>query len=78
MSERFSRRGFLKGAAVTAIPLGAMGKATVQASRSNALANPDGHRVLDIHVHLNEKDPNFIHDLVTLADRESHSMSQEE
>ena len=73
MSERISRRGFLKGAgaAATAIPLGAIGKAAIEEAdaEKERSATSDNNRIVDIHIHFDEKNPNFIRDLVTLADR---------
>ena len=73
MSERISRRGFLKGAgaAATAIPLGAIGKAaSEEADAGNERStSADNNRIVDIHIHFDEKNPNFIRDLVTLAQR---------
>ncbi len=72
MSERISRRGFLKGAgaAATAIPLGPMGKPAAEALRSDERsATPANSRIVDIHVHFDEKNPNFIRDLITVAGR---------
>lgn len=73
MSERISRRGFLKGAgaAATAIPLGAIGKAASEEAdaEKERSATADNNRIVDIHIHFDEKNPNFIRDLVTLADR---------
>jgi hypothetical protein len=72
MAERISRRGFLKGAgaAASAIPLGAIGKATAEAYRSNErYATAGNNRIVDIHIHFDEDDPNFFRDLVTLTER---------
>jgi len=70
MSERISRREFLKGAgaAATAIPLS--GKTAAEAHRSHEFSqSSDNNRIVDIHVHFDEKNPNFIRDLIIVADR---------
>jgi len=70
MSERISRREFLKGAgaAATAIPLS--GKPAADAHRSDEFSQTlDNNRIVDIHVHFDEKNPNFIRDLIIVADR---------
>src|SRR5262249_52332123 len=72
MSARMSRRSFLKGAgaAATAIPLVAMGKPAAEALRSGErFETSANNRIVDIHVHFDEKNPNFIRDLVTVAGR---------
>lgn len=73
MKNLFSRRSLLKaaGAAATAIPLNAIGGPATgalldQDSRTSASAND---RIVDMHVHFDEKNPNFIRDLVALAER---------
>jgi predicted TIM-barrel fold metal-dependent hydrolase len=71
MSERISRRCFLKGAgaAATAIPLRTIGKPT-EVHRSDELSEASSSdRIVDIHIHFDEKNPNFIRDLTTLAGR---------
>ena len=70
MFERISRREFLKGAgaAATAIPLS--GKPAAEARRSDEFSQTsDNNRIVDIHVHFDEKNPNFIRDLIIVADR---------
>ena len=71
MSERISRRGFLKGAgaAATAIPLGVVGRDKAEAHHLDEPSKPDSRRIVDIHVHFDAEDPNFFHDLITVADR---------
>jgi len=72
MSDRISRRGFLKGAgaAATAIPLATMGTPAAEALRSNQRSDSSTNlRIVDIHIHFDEKNPDFIRDLVTLAER---------
>src|SRR5438309_2090377 len=71
MGARISRRGFLRGAA-TAIPLvavveAATGRLSLDKLSPNAVTPSD--RIVDIHVHFDENNPNFIRDLVTLAER---------
>ena len=71
MGARISRRGFLKGAA-TAIPLGAIGNPAPEVSwldEHSVAAAPAGDRIVDIHIHFDESNPNFIRDLVSLAER---------
>ncbi len=71
MGARISRRGFLRGAA-TAIPLVAVvepatGRLSLDKLSPNAVTPSD--RIVDIHLHFDENNPNFIRDLVTLAER---------
>jgi predicted TIM-barrel fold metal-dependent hydrolase len=72
MKTRISRRSLLKaaGAAATAIPLSGLHASTAAQSgveeRSIAPANV---RIVDMHVHFDESNPNFILDLVGLAER---------
>ena len=71
MGARISRRGFLKGAA-TAIPLGAIGNPAPEVSwldKHSVAAAPASDRIVDIHIHFDESNPNFIRDLVSLAER---------
>lgn len=74
MGSRISRRGFLRaaGGAATIMHLRSVGEPADEEFRfdenSTTLAN-DGDRIVDIHVHFEENNPNFIHDLVTLAER---------
>ena len=71
MGMRISRRHLLKAAA-TAIPLGAAVKPEAGALSLNELSsNPDNpvERIVDIHLHFDENNPNFVRDLVTLAER---------
>jgi predicted TIM-barrel fold metal-dependent hydrolase len=71
MGVRISRRRFLR-AATTAIPLGAVVEPATGALSLNKLsskpASPVEH-IVDIHLHFDENNPNFIRDLVTLAER---------
>lgn len=73
MGSRISRRGFLRTAAgaATVIPLGSIGAPASEARTRNQSASSAGapDRIVDIHIHFDEKDPNFIRDLVTLAQR---------
>lgn len=72
MSSRMSRRGFLRAAsgAATAIPLSSIGKLPAENfpwEEHSATQGTGGDRIVDIHVHFDEKNPSFIRDLVALA-----------
>ena len=74
MGSRISRRRFLTvaGGVATAIPLGSVGDATgEQLGSQEHAATPSNHpdRIVDMHIHFDEKNSNFISDLVTLAQR---------
>ena len=74
MGSLISRRGFLRaaGGAATAIPLRSIGDATTEEFRldeHSPAAATANDRIVDIHVHFDENNPNFIRDLVTLAER---------
>jgi predicted TIM-barrel fold metal-dependent hydrolase len=74
MSSRISRRGFLRtlSAAAATIPLATTGKSAERTLPFNELpASPPnpGERIVDMHVHFDENNPNYIRDLVTLAGR---------
>ena len=73
MGARISRRGFLRAAsgAATAIPLRAAGNLATEASRFDERETPAtvSDRIVDVHVHFDENNPNFVQDLVTLAER---------
>src|SRR5580765_6725176 len=74
MGSRISRRRFLRTAAgvATAMQLRSIGEPPSEGFRrdehSTTLAN-DSDRIVDMHVHFDEKNPNFIHDLIALAER---------
>jgi predicted TIM-barrel fold metal-dependent hydrolase len=72
MGSRMSRRGFLRaaGGAATAIPLGSIAESASEEFplHEHSAANASD-RVVDIHVHFDEKNPNFIRELVALAER---------
>jgi predicted TIM-barrel fold metal-dependent hydrolase len=73
MDDTLSRRRFLgvAGAAALSAPLG-LGNSPAAPSRTEqATATETGptDRIVDIHVHFDEKDPNFIADLVKVSDR---------
>ena len=74
MSSRISRRRFLTaaGGAATAMHLRSIGEPPSEEFRFDeqptTRAN-DSNRIVDMHVHFDEDDPNFIHDLVALAER---------
>ena len=74
MGAQISRRDFLMAArgAATAIPLGAIGNQAPELSRLDELSivvGPTSDRIVDIHIHFDESNPNFIRDLVSLAER---------
>ncbi len=74
MGSRISRRRFLRaaGGAATAMHLRCIGERTSdECLLDEQAATPvnDSDRIVDIHVHFEENNPNFIHDLVTLAER---------
>ena len=74
MGARISRRRFLQAAsgAASAIPLKAMGKPVSETIRLNerlATSATESDRIVDIHVHFDENNPNFVKDLVTLGER---------
>lgn len=74
MGSRISRRGFLRaaGGAATVIPLGSIHDPTregVQLQENPATAGGAPDRIVDMHIHFDESNPNFIRDLVTLAQR---------
>src|SRR5437588_6215187 len=74
MGSRISRRRFLTvaGGVATAIPLGSVGDATgEQLGSQEHAATTSNHpdRIVDMHIHFDEKNSNFISDLVTLAQR---------
>ena len=74
MGSRISRRRFLRaaGGAATAMHLRSIGEPASEQYRfdelSKTLAN-GSDRIVDMHVHFEENNPNFLHDLVTLAER---------
>jgi uncharacterized protein len=71
MSSRMSRRGFLRaaGGAATVVPLSSFGTLPDEEFRlhEQSARSGSGDRIVDIHVHFDEKNPNFVRDLVTLA-----------
>lgn len=74
MGSRISRRRFLRaaGGAATAMHLRSIGEPEseeVLLDEQSAAPVNDSDRIVDIHVHFEENNPNFIHDLVTLAER---------
>ena len=72
MSSRMSRRGFLRaaGGAATAIPLGSIAESASEEFRLDKQAAASASdRIVDIHVHFDEKNPNFIRDFVAVAER---------
>ena len=71
MGGRISRRGFLRGAA-SAIPLGAVVEPATERLLLDKLSSnvvTPSDRIVDIHLHFDENNPNFIRDLVTVAGR---------
>ena len=74
MGSQISRRGFLgavTGAATTVPLLSLSGTATEKSGLDEASQTPAavGDRIVDIHVHFDEKDPNFFRDLMNVAQR---------
>ncbi|HET9308754.1 MAG TPA: amidohydrolase family protein [Candidatus Sulfotelmatobacter sp.] len=74
MGSRISRRGFLRaaGGAATVIPLGSIHDPTregVQLQENSATAGGAPDRIVDMHIHFDESNPNFIRDLLTLTQR---------
>ena len=74
MGTRISRRNLLRAAAAaaSAIPLKAVGNpaaGTFALDEEPASSASGNDRILDMQVHFDEKNPNFIPDLVTLAER---------
>ncbi|HJS99813.1 MAG TPA: amidohydrolase family protein [Terriglobales bacterium] len=73
MCAQFSRRGFLKTvtAAATALPLQTLGGSAAEALsfEEDSTAPAKDTRIVDIHVHFEENNPNFIRDLLKVADR---------
>ena len=74
MGSRISRRGFLRaaGGAATVIPLGSIrdpARGEVQLHENSATAASATDRIVDMHIHFDESNPNFIRDLVMLAQR---------
>ena len=75
MGPRISRRGFLRtaGGTAVAIPLEATGSPATEAfqlaEHTTTASAPSNDRIVDIHVHFDENKPNFIQNLVTLAER---------
>ena len=74
MGSRISRRGFLRaaGGVATAIPLGSIGdpaREGLQLHENSATAASAADRIVDMHVHFDESNPNFVRDLVTLTQR---------
>ena len=71
MGVRISRRGFLRSAA-TAIPLGTIVEPATGRLSLDKLSSKDAipsDRIVDVHVHFDENNPNFIRDLVAVAGR---------
>lgn len=75
MGARISRRGFLRtaGGTAAAIPLEATGRPAIEAfqlaEHTPTASAPSNDRIVDIHVHFDEIKPNFIQNLVTLAEQ---------
>ncbi|MBO0798457.1 MAG: amidohydrolase family protein [Blastocatellia bacterium] len=74
MSDGISRRSFLTaaGLATAAIPLSAAGNQAAEAFRlaeQSASLAASSDRIVDIHIHFEEKNPNFVRDLVSMAER---------
>ena len=74
MDAQISRRGFLRaaGGVATAIPLGSIGDTARVGARiqdDSATAASTTNPIVDMHIHFDESNPNFIRDLVALAER---------
>jgi hypothetical protein len=72
MGTRMSRRGFMRAAGGAAtIPLASsIAESASEEFRSEEQATASaGDRIVDIHVHFDEKNPNFIRDFLALAER---------
>jgi predicted TIM-barrel fold metal-dependent hydrolase len=72
MGARMSRRGFLRaaGGVATAIPLGSIAESANEELRLGGRSAAGARdRIVDIHVHCDEKNPNFIRDFVAVAER---------
>ena len=74
MDAQISRRGFLRaaGGVATAIPLGSIGgtaREGAQIQDDSATAAGTTSRIVDMHIHFDESNSNFIRDLVALAER---------
>lgn len=71
MFSRISRRGFLRTVSVAAgtIPLVTFGNRAAEALPSSEPTLTPGDRIVDIHVHFDENNPNYIRDLVKVAER---------
>ena len=71
IEKRLSRRGFLgtaSGAAVTSSARSLVESSPFGPLYPGAVDQPAG-RIVDMHVHFDEKKPGFLDDLLTLADR---------
>lgn len=73
MGSRISRRGFLRaaGGAATVMRLRSVGEPASEEFSLDEHSTPanDSDRIMDIHVHFEENNPNFIHDLLAVAER---------
>jgi hypothetical protein len=72
MGTRMSRRGFMRAAGGAAtIPLASsIAESASEEFRSEKQAAASaGDRIVDVHVHFDEKNPNFIRDFLALAER---------
>jgi uncharacterized protein len=71
MSFRLSRRGFLKAgsAAASLSSIGNLAGAELLSNKQSANSGSAPDHIVDMHIHFDEKNPNFIRDLVTLAQR---------
>ena len=73
MSHRFSRREFLiAGGMMAAVSVSRDALATSPANVvlpdvSSQASDKSAHRIVDMHVHFDEKNPNFVGDLVKSA-----------
>src|ERR1041385_2520067 len=72
MPGRMSRRSFMTiaGAAMTTISQSARGNSAPEdLPLGEASESPANGRIVDIHLHFDEKNPNFIRDLAKVAER---------
>ncbi len=68
MRPWLSRRDFLSGAAAVAavsVSSDAFGRSSMQESSGRG---PAGDRIIDMHVHFDEKNPNFVQDLIKVIE----------
>jgi len=74
MTNKLSRRNFLATAAAAAVPLSMIGAQTAPSNLSGRATTAEAKssstdRIIDIHVHFDSKNPNFLDDFLRVADR---------